>query len=171
MANHVSKCSRLPLQALWIRLTPQWQTARKHIFVRKVMYEMWAILMGRSGVVFICLVQYDVDNSTGKENIYGYSFTQHQTWLHPWVAGRYTCACICITLYVAELTSGCGNGSDSDIVITKNQVSHDTQLCLELIGASLAKLGCRQAAFQSKELCSTTPPSPPQTHTQTHPQM
>lgn len=34
----------------------------------------------------------------------------------------------------------------SDVVITKFQVSHDT-LCLELIGASLAKLGCSRAAF------------------------
>lgn len=90
---------------------------------------------------------------------------------HPWVTGRYTCTCIYITLYVAEPTLGWGNGSHSDIVITENQVRHDTQLCLELIGASLAKLGCRRAAFQSMELCSTIPASPPQTHTCTHPQM
>lgn len=64
---------------------------------------------------------------------------------------------------MAALTLGCGHGSYSDIVITKNQVSHDTQLCLELIGASLAKLGCRRAAF-SMQLCFTTPAPPPNAH-------
>lgn len=44
--------------------------------------------------------------------------------------------CIYISLYVAAaLTLGCGNCCDSDIVITMNHVSSDTQLCLELIGS------------------------------------
>lgn len=45
--------------------------------------------------------------------------------------------CVCMHLYYtfdAALTLGCGNGSDSDMVITTNQVSSDTHLCLELIG-------------------------------------
>lgn len=50
------------------------------------------------------------------------------------VTGRYACVCISIPLCVAVLTLGCGNGTDSDIVITMNQVRSDTQLCLELIG-------------------------------------
>lgn len=55
--------------------------------------------------------------------------------LHITITDWYTCVCIYISLYVtAALTLGCGNCCDSDIVITMNQVSSDTRLCLELIG-------------------------------------